>query len=319
MDQPTVKSPFPAAAQLFHRAPAPIRGMTFMLIAGLATAAMNALVRAQSSELHPFEIAFFRNFFGLLWFLPAFIQHGLGPLKTRRAGLHLLRGALTAAVTLAFFMALQISPLAKVMALQFSAPLFGTLLAIILLRELVRAQRVAALVFGFSGTLVIVRPGLEAVDLGTVLVLFSAATWGVGLVVTKVLARTDSPTTMTIHLALCVTPVALVAAVPVWETPSLEQVAWLALIGGLGTLAQMSLAQAFREAEATAVLPFDFAKLIWAAVIGYFAFAEVPDLWTWVGGIMIFSAATTIAYRESRLKGAAPGVAAGAVGDGSAG
>ncbi|MDP6803771.1 MAG: DMT family transporter [Rhodospirillales bacterium] len=272
--------------------------MAFMLLASLAVAAMNACVRHVSGELHPFEIAFFRSLFGLAVLAPILIRLGFAPFRTRKLHVHAVRGALIAASMMTGFWGLSLVPLAKFTALFFSAPLFGTVLAWIALREKVRFPRLVALAVGFAGTLIILRPGGSGFDPGTVLAVMAAALWGVGMIVIKVLARTESNVTITVYVYLFVTPIAFVAALGFWQTPTIEQLAWLALIGAFGTTVHMSLAQAFRDADVTAVLPLEFTKLIWASAIGFAAFAEIPDLWTWVGGGVIFSSAAFIAHHE---------------------
>ena len=103
-------------------------------------------------------------------------------------------------------------------------------------------------------------------------------------------------------MVLLMTPLSLIPAVFYWQWPTGEQLPWLVAVGILGTLAQMAMTQSLRVADVTAVLPFDFMKLIWGALIGYIFFSEVPDAGTWLGGVTIFAGATYIAYRESRLK-----------------
>ena len=130
----------------------------------------------------------------------------------------------------------------------------------------------------------------------------------------EVLARTESSLTATLYYGVFVTPVAFLVALPAWQTPSGGHWLWLAAIGALGSLFQFCLSQALKVADATAVMPLDFTKLIWAALIGYLVFAEVPTLWTWVGGMMIFAAATYISYRERQVAagdGARPQAAPG--------
>jgi drug/metabolite transporter (DMT)-like permease len=130
------------------------------------------------------------------------------------------------------------------------------------------------------------------------------------ILVIKVLARTDSSVTITVYMGATMAPLALIAAAPVWQWPALNQLPWLALIALLGTLGQVSLAQAFRMAEVSAVLPLDFLKLVWGTLLGLFLFAEVPDALTWLGGVMIFAATTWLALRESRPPIAASGARA---------
>jgi drug/metabolite transporter (DMT)-like permease len=277
-----------------------------MLISGLCVAAMSACVRHISGELNPMVIGFFRVIFGLLALAPFLLRSGIGTLRTQRLGLHAVRGALNVTGMLTYFTALSLTPMAKVTALGFSAPLFATVLALVVLGETIRARRVTALIVGYLGALVIVRPGFAALDAGSLYALASASAWGLGMIVIKVLSRTESSMTITVYMTLFGMPLALMAAAPVWQTPTLIQAAWLAAIGILASLANLSVAQAFKEADLTAVLPLDFTKLIWASMIGYLAFAEVPSPWTWLGGAMIFSAATYIAFRERRTKAARP-------------
>ncbi len=312
-----MNSPFPSVRRRFGGASGTLRGMMYMLAFAFIMSAMITGVRHVSDELHPFEVAFFRMFFGFLVFVPVLIRHGVEPLRTRRIRLHLLRSALHAASVVLFFFGVSLAPLAKVMAISFSAPLFATLLALVVLGEVVRLRRISALVIGFAGTLVILRPGLMAIDIGSMAILAASVAWGSALIVIKVLTRTEASLTTTIYSTILMTPVTLIVALPVWQTPSWEQLAWLVLIGGLGSLGHLALAEALREADVTAVLPAEFSKLIWAALFGFIFFAEVPDWGTWVGGSMIFVAVTYIAYRERRIrevaKAPAPGGPAGPV------
>jgi drug/metabolite transporter (DMT)-like permease len=201
-----------------------------------------------------------------------------------------------------FFVGISLTPLAKVAALSFTAPLFATVLAVALLGEVIRGRRITALVVGFAGTLIILRPGLGGMDMGGILVVASSLAFALGLIVIKSLSRTESSPTIAIYAMLVTTPATFLMALPVWEAPNWTDLAWMAMIGGIGSLAHVLTAQAFKEADVTAVLPVDFTKLIWSAVIGYLVFAEIPDAWTWIGGTVIFSAITYIAYRERHVR-----------------
>ena len=280
--------------------------MLLILVSALCFSGMHAVIRfiAITTDLHPFEAAFFRNLFGLLFFLPWFARVGLGRLRTRRLRLHALRGGLQVIAMLSFFTALSITPLAEVSALSFSAPLFASLGAILFLGEKMRLRRWSALIIGFAGALVIIRPGFESIDVGFVLVIFSAALWASAMLVVKVLARRESSLSITAYMGLFLTPLSFLPALFVWQWPSLEQLVWLAVMGALGSVGHLAMAQAFKEAEVTAILPLDFTRLIWATILGYLAFAELPDLWTWLGGTVIFASTTYIAFREAKLRGA---------------
>ena len=297
-----MKLPDRAAASVVAAGPRPMRGMLFMLLAAMFLAFMMAGVRHASVEVHVYVIVFFRLAFGFLLISPSLVLYRLGPLKTRRVGLLAVRSIICGVSILLIFMGLGLIPLAKAIALQFSAPLFAAVLAPFLLGEAVRAHRVLAIVVRNLGTLIILRPGFVAVDLGSILVLCGAATWGFGMILTKVVARTESSLTITAYMTLLSTPLVFAIALPVWTTPSWEQVIWMLAIAGFGTAGDLCMAQAFRDGEATAVIPFDFTKLVWVALIGYFAFDEIPDAGTWVGGMMVLGAVTYIAHREHKYR-----------------
>jgi drug/metabolite transporter (DMT)-like permease len=283
-------------------------GIGLMVAATVGFASMHGGVRYLSVRLglHPFEIAFFRNFFGLIVLAPWFVRHGITPLHTQRLGLHTLRALLNVAAMLLFFTGLSLTPIAQVQALGFTAPLFASVLAVVFLGERMLLWRWAALAVGFTGALIIIRPGAQAIDHGSLLVLGSSAVWSFAIIIIKNLSRTDSSVTITSYMVLLMTPMSLLAAVFFWQWPDPVQLAWLVFTGVAGTLAQLALAQALRMADATTVLPLDFMKLIWGSIIGYLLFSEVPDAAIWLGGGTIFTAATYIAYRESRRKAAAP-------------
>jgi drug/metabolite transporter (DMT)-like permease len=281
--------------------PPALRGVILMVLSTVGFAVMHALVRYVSSELHPFQIAFFRNAFGFLIFLPWFLRYGVAPLRTRNFPLHGLRAVLNCLAMFAFFTGLSLTPIAQVTALAFTAPIFAAVLGVFLLRERVHLRRWSAIGVGFAGTLVVLRPGFQAVDLGSSLVLVSALLWAATMIVIKVLGRTESSMTITCYMNLLLTGLSLLPALFVWQAPSPAAWFWLLLIGLLGTAAQIALAQSLKEAETSVVMPFDFLKLIWTAALGYWLFSEVPDIFVWIGGAIIFASSVYIAYRESRV------------------
>lgn len=291
--------------QKFRDIPPSLLGIGLMTGATVAFAAMHGGVRYLSLDLglHPFEIAFFRNLFGMLALAPWFLRQGVRPLRTRRFGLHTWRALINVAAMLLFFMGLSLTPIAKVQALAFTAPLFASLLAVVFLGERMGLPRWTALIVGFAGALIIIRPGTASMDLGSLLVLASAATWSLAIIVIKTLSRTDSSVTITAYMVLLMTPMSLLAAVFVWQWPDPWQLTWLVFVGVSGTLAQLAMAQSLHLADTTTVMPLDFMKLIWGAIIGYLLFSEVPDAGIWIGGGVILAAATYIAIRESRRKG----------------
>ena len=179
--------------------------MLLVALAALGFSCMHVVVRLASENLHPFEIAFFRNFFGLFALTPFFLKHGFGMLHTHRAGMHALRGVLQVSAMLMFFNALSMVPLAQISALSFTAPLFATVGAVLVLGEKLKARRLIALITGFVGTLIILRPGVLAIDLGSVLVITSSLLWALAPLVIKRLTRTESSLTLTAWMGLVLT------------------------------------------------------------------------------------------------------------------
>lgn len=276
-------------------------GIAFMVLSGFTNTVMISAIKALSTDLHPFQIGFFRCAIGFLVLAPA-IWHGggLSVLRTERLGLHVLRGALNAAGMLLFFWAVSLAPLATVSAINFTAPLFATLLAILLLGERVGARRWSALLVGFLGTLLILRPGAGGLGEGALLALASSFVWAGAMIAIKRLTATDGVLSITAWAALLVGLFSLLPALAVWSWPSWEQWGWLAAIGALGSAVQLCLSRAFALADTSVVLPFDFLKLVWAGLFGLILFAEIPDAWTWIGGSVIFASSIYVAYRERR-------------------
>ncbi|MDC1427959.1 DMT family transporter [Rhodospirillaceae bacterium] len=276
--------------------------ISLMAVAAILFVAMHTVVRSMSGQLHPFEIAFFRAFLGLFVLLPFVFKDNFSILKTKNIKLHSLRGILNAGAMLCFFYGLSITPLAQVTALGFSAPLFATVLAVIFLGEVVRVRRWTAIIIGFLGTMIILRPGMVDLGIGPLLIVISAAIWSVALMVIKVMTRTDSSVTISFYASVFLSPLVFFAAFPFWELPSWEQLGWMFLLAALGTFAQTLMNQSLKLADTSVVMPVDFSKMIWATLLGFVFFDEVPDFYTWVGAILIFGSTTYIAIRESRLK-----------------
>lgn len=272
-----------------------------MLTAAFFFVSMNALIARMSQELHPFEVTFFRVLFGFLVLVPAILHAGPAALRTRKLHLHAFRGVLNSASMLMFFYGLTLTPLAGAAALGYATPLFVTLGAALVLGEKIRARRIAALVIGMAGTLVVLRPGGGEIGLGPLLILGSTVFNAIVTLDIKIMARTESNLNMAVYQLLFIMPIAGFAAYFVWQWPSWSQLAWLLLLGGCGSAGQLLMTQAFKQAEAALLMPLDFSKLIISAAMGFLFFGQVPDLWTWIGGTIVFSSTAYIAYREHQL------------------
>ena len=273
-----------------------------MLAATAVLTCMHATVRHVSDGMHPFEITFFRNLFGLFAILPLALRGGVASLKSRQPGLQLLRSGFGLVAMLTWFYGLSVVPIAQATALSFTSVIFGSIGAALVLGERMGLRRWSAVLAGFIGALVILRPGFDEVDPAALIVMLSSILWAAALLTVKRLATTDTVVCIVTWNSILLTVLSLPVAMTVWVTPTGEQLLWLALIGVLATLGHLAMTGAFKASAATVVFPVDYTRLLWASVIGYVAFAEIPDAWTWIGGTVIFASTTYIAYREATLR-----------------
>lgn len=285
--------------------PTAVIAIAWMVLATLVAVSTHGMIRhVAATGMHPFQVTFIYNLFTLAIIVPLVVQGGFSVLRTRRHGLMFARALMHLSSMLLFFFGLTLMPLAAASALTFLAPLFAVLLAAIFLREGFSPRRVVALVIGFSGMLIIVRPDPGDLNADALVLVGAALLWGGVLVLIKVLSRTESSSTITAWMALMMAPLALLPAIPFWTAPTLVQVAWLALAGILGAFAQWAMTQALKTGSTNAVMPIDFLRLVWAALIGLAVFNEVPDAFTWLGGAVIFGSSMWLTWRERRTGGA---------------
>ncbi|MCG8510403.1 MAG: DMT family transporter, partial [Rhodospirillales bacterium] len=270
--------------------PGPVRGALWMLLSAASFAFVSTAARYLSQFIHPFEIAFFRTFFLLVFMMPAFIGKGWAELKPHRWGMQIFRMALSTTAMMAWFSALALLSVAEVTALTFTSPLFATIGAALILGETVRARRWGAVLVGFAGALIVLRPGMGVFEPGAALALLTAVCMAAIALTIKALSRTDSPASVVFITALLTTPATLIPALFVWTMPPLE--IWpILVLTGIGAVGvQMGYTKAVAAADVTAVVPFDFSRLIFAAIGGLLVFGEGLDIWTAVGGLVIFSA-----------------------------
>ncbi len=278
---------------------APARGAIWMVVAAAFFAAMNAIIRELSSHLPTLEIVFFRNLAALLFMAPWLARSGFAALRTARGTVYIGRAAVGLVSMVLWFSSLALMPLAEATALSFTAPLFVTLAAAIFFKETVGARRWSATAIGFLGAMIVVRPGFAAVGLPQALVLASAAASALSALLVKQLTRTEDSNAIVIYMNLYLTPISLVLALFVWQWPSLESVPLILALGLFATLAHQAMTRAFAAADASAVMPFDFARLPFVALIAWLAFGETPDGWTWFGAALIILAAAYTAQREA--------------------
>lgn len=284
----------------WNKFPAVIRGGLWMTGAAASFTVMTTLIRQAAADVHPVEIAFFRALVNLVLMIPFALRAGRAGLKTNSHKIFLLRAVCGVWFLMTYFTGAALIPVADSQVLIFTSPLWAALLVVVFLGERLTVTRGQALAAGFIGVLIILRPGFVQISFGTVLVLAGALAAAASNTIVKFTTRTDHPDAIVFYQMMYVTPMMLVPALWVWTWPTLEQLLLMFAVGFFATLNQRFLSRAYAAADATAVLPFEFTRLPFAAILGFLAFAEVPDIWAWAGGAVIFSASLYMVHRETR-------------------
>jgi drug/metabolite transporter (DMT)-like permease len=269
----------------------------------LCFAGMNVIIRQLCHDMHPFQVVFFRNLGGLAFMLPWLAHVGFAALRTDHTRYYLGRSFLGFLSMLTWFTALAMMPLAEATALSFTAPLFATIFAVVLLHEVVRRRRWTATVIGFIGAMIILRPGVSDLGIAHALVLGSSALAGVNAILVKQLTRSESANAIVTYMTLYILPMSLVPALFVWVMPPLHTVPLIVGLGLLATVGHQAMTRAFVATDTSIVMSFDYGRLPFVALIAWFVFGEVPDIWTWVGAAVIVGASTYIAHREAAAAG----------------
>jgi drug/metabolite transporter (DMT)-like permease len=269
-------------------------GPFWFILSCFAFASMWVMIRFAARHLHSFEIVFFRNFIGLLFLVPMMLGTP-GLIRRDRMKVHLGRATSGFIATMGTFYAVANAPLATTLAINYTAPLFGTLGAVLVLGERIRARRIAALAVGFVGMLLVLTAGIVA---GIV----SAVSTGYSIVAMRSLVGVDDARAVAAWTFILTTIPSLAVALFVWQTPPLVVWSLLAGIGAAAAIGQLTLTRAFSLAEASAVLPLDFVRFGLITAAGILLFGETYDALTLAGGALILSSTIYLAWREAQLK-----------------
>lgn len=281
---------------------AALRGIFWMVLCTGFQSCASGLVRKLSFDFGTFQLLLFFSTISALLLLPMAARLPKGSLAGVRthAGLYSARGLLSFLGMLTSFYAYSVLDIANVQSLLFTVPIFTIILASLILGEYVGLRGWVSCAIGFVGALIIIRPGYLPINLGAIAALVSAMAFAAANIVIRKLGRTESPVLITLVSNLIIVPLAGVPAAFHWVTPSWEQVPWILAMGALFMAAQLCLTYSIRAADARIVQSFNFLRLPWAVLIGYALFSELPDIWTWVGAIVIFLGAYDVLRREAR-------------------
>jgi drug/metabolite transporter (DMT)-like permease len=269
---------------------------------------MDALIKWLAADYPVGQIVFFRSLVGLIP-VAAVTLHmgGIERLRTRRLGVHVLRGLIGAVATFAFFYAFALLPLADAYAIGFAAPMFMTALSVPILGEAVGWRRWTAVAVGFAGVLVMVRPaqgGAEGLlGTGAAVALLGTGGYALSMVMMRLFGRTETNEAMVFYATLFVT-LAGAATLPFgWVTPDGRDLSLLIALGLLGGIGSLMMAQAFRVATPSIVVPFEYTGMVWGVGFGYFFWDDIPDAWIWAGSALVIGSGLYMLFRETRSEG----------------
>ena len=263
---------------------------------------MAIAVRELAGAIHAFEIQFFRSVGALIILAPFALAKGRASLNTEQPRLQIFRNIVHFAAQLGWITGVILLPLSEVFAIEFTTPVWATLIAAVVLSERLSRGRIVAVVLGFLGILVILRPGVATIEPGALAVLGAAVGFAITLVATKALTRTDSAMTILLYMSLLQLPFGAVLAATAWTTPNLLQLFWLLVIGAVGLSAHYCTARALALADATVVVPMDFMRLPLIVLVGFVLYAETANPLVLLGAIMIFAGNYYSIRREHRLR-----------------
>ncbi|MCE2911327.1 MAG: DMT family transporter [Pseudomonadota bacterium] len=297
-------APRGSLAARLQRHPPAVRGLLWAAAAGAVFSVLNALMRALTMQLDPMQSQFLRYLFGLVVLLPLVWRHGWAAYRPRQVGGQFARGLLHTVGLVLWFLALPRIPLADMTAIGFTGPIFIMLGAWIFFREPMRWERWLAVVLGFAGVMIVVGPKLGGSGGWWHLVMLaSAPVFAASFLLTKALTRTETTGTILVWQALTVTLFSLPLALPVWGPVSAWQWAGFVASGALGSLGHYCLTRSFAAADISATQSAKFLDLVWAALLGWLVFADVPTQSTLLGGALICAATLWVARREAHAGG----------------
>ena len=259
---------------------------------------MEALIRSAQYDSNVYTIGFLRFFFGLLIIFPYIIKNKFTTYKTKNIKFYFIRGFLNLPMMILGFGALIYVPFEQFKAMNFLSPIIVVLLSFIIFREKILMFRIIALIIGFVGMLIIIRPGYVDLNIGTIMILTSLIFWSFIIILSKFVSKDDSPITMVTYQYTLMTIFALPLAIYFWEMPSIMSFVYVFIGAISGTVLHLSLALSYKYADLSVTQPIWFSGLIFGSAFGYFMFQELPDFWTWIGGIVVFSSVLLITYKE---------------------
>lgn len=272
--------------------------------------AMDSIAKHLSEHLHLVQVTWGRYFFHFMFLAPLVLyRYGFSALKPERFALQVMRGGFLLAATLFFFAAISLAPLADTLAIAFVSPFLVTIMSPFLLGERVGIFRISAVLIGFSGTLLIIRPGVEPFNLGALMALGTGVMYAFYSISTRKLSGSAPPIVTLAFTALLGTMVMSLALPFYWSPLTPEDFAWMMGMGLFGAASHYFFIKAYDYAEASFLAPFTYSEMITAVLFGWLFFGDFPDAWTWTGSAIVIGSGIFISLRErTRAKRADPSI-----------
>ena len=270
-----------------------------MILSGVCFVAMHSAAKYLADEVHIFEIVFLRCALVVVILSPFLFKEGKKSLFTKQPKNQIYRIVTNSIAILLFFYGLSISPLSLATVLNFTAPIFTVIFAVIFLKEKLTTHRLISLLLGFIGVMCVLRPDLS-LNLGGLLVLLSSLVWASSLIFIKKLTKTDSAVTISLYAGVGMMPATFAAAYPYLEKINFVQFLFILFIAVSGTTAQTLLNSALKRGDLSFLLPLDFLRLIWSVLLGIALFGESTSVFLWLGGLFILGASTLIVTSERK-------------------
>ena len=279
-----------------------IKAILLATIASFCAVLMSVFLKLAQNDINVFTAGFLRFFFGLILILPFIIKSNFNIYKTNNFKFHLTRSIINVPMMILGFAALMYIPLEQIKAIGFLSPILVVILSVIILKEKIYIIRILALIIGFVGVLIILRPGIIEINVGAYMVILSGLLWSTVIIITKFISKEDSPMTILTYQYTFVSIFTLPLALIYWTNPSLNSIYYTLLAAIVGTCLHLCINNSYRLADLSVIQPVWFTQLIFASVFGFSIFGEIPDGWTWAGGILVFTSVLIITYRENYLK-----------------
>lgn len=284
----------------FADVPPVIAGPAWMILAGLGYTLASVCTRELSSDYSTAQLAFMRAVIALGFVAPLILRNGISVMQTNVFPLHLLRSFFTYGGMMCWFYAVSVIPISDYTAMLYFQPIFTILFAMLILREKAGPRTWAAVAVAFVGALIILRPGFQDISLGMIATIATALLFAGVNTCMKFLSRTESAAVMVAYVSILMLVLSAVPAWLYWTDPVLADAPAILGIGVFALLGQYAITRSIAVADARVVQPFDFARLITAALLGWLVFGETSDAYTWAGALVIFCASYYVIVFERK-------------------